>query len=44
MTTVELQLGLEVATLGWTCVWTFLAVSWPLSCSISNVKVLTSDV
>jgi hypothetical protein len=44
MTTVELQLGLEVATLGWTCLWTFLAVSWPLSCSISNVKVLTSDV
>jgi hypothetical protein len=27
MTTVESQLGLEAATLGWTCVWTFLAVS-----------------
>jgi hypothetical protein len=44
MTTVELQLGLEVATLGWSCVWTFLAVSSPFSCSIPNVKVLTSDV
>jgi len=44
MTTVELQLGLEVAALGWTCVWTFLAVSSPFSCSIPNVEVLTSDV
>jgi hypothetical protein len=37
MTTVELQLGLEVATLGWSCVWTFLAVSF-FSCSSSHVR------
>lgn len=26
--TVDEQLGLEVATLGWSCVWVFLAVSF----------------
>jgi hypothetical protein len=43
MTTVEMQLGLEVATLGWGCVWTFFAVSFPFLTG-SRVRVLTSVV
>jgi hypothetical protein len=38
MTTVELQLGLEVATFGWSCVWAFLSVSFLFSCPSSHVR------
>jgi hypothetical protein len=29
VSTVDEQLGLQIATLGWSCVWVFLAVDLP---------------